>query len=458
MKRYLKISALIAIVAGLVMVGLASFRRANKASADTYRLSTLRKGDLTVTINATGTVEPEEVIDVGAQVAGRIRSFGKDRNGKPVDYGSAVQQGTVLARIDDSLYLSDVAQASAASEQAKANLARAEADLGQLQAKLQQAQNDWNRAQQLGPSDALSHSSYDAYKAAFETAKANLAVGQATIAQNRGAVLQAEAALARAKENLGYTTIVSPVNGVIIDRRVNIGQTVVASLNAPSLFLIAKDLSRMQIWVSVNEADIASIHPGQPVTFTVDAHPGQTFRGKVGKVRLNAAMTQNVVTYTVEVVTDNSKRMLLPYLTANVKFEVARRPDVLMVPNAALKWIPKPEQIAPEFSKVPESQQALARTDVPERHGGKGNRFQQESRTATLWVLAENGVRPIPVQLGLSDGVRTEVQGDELQEGVQVVVGDGGPGPGASQVQGQSPSNPFAPQFRGRQGGGRSSH
>jgi HlyD family secretion protein len=449
MKRFLKIAALLIVLAGLVLAGLASFDRSSKSGADSYQLSPVRKGDLTVTINATGTVEPEEVIDVGAQVAGRISSFGKDRNGKTIDYGSVVQEGTVLARIDDSLYLSDVAQANAAAEQAKANLARAEADLGQLQAKLEQAQNDWNRAQQLGPSDALSKSSYDSYKAAFETAKANVAVGQATIAQNKGAVLQAEAALERAKENLGYTTIVSPVNGVIIDRRVNIGQTVVASLNAPSLFLIAKDLSRMQIWVSVNEADIASIHPGQPVTFTVDAHPGQTFQGKVGKIRLNASMTQNVVTYTVEVLTDNSKRELLPYLTANVQFEVARRPDVLMVPNAALKWTPKPEQIDPEFSKTPESQAALARTDIPDHRGSYGSRSQEESRSATLWILAENGVRPIRVQSGLSDGVRTEVQGDGIQEGLQVVVSDSGSGPSSEQAQ--APSNPFTPQFGRRQ-------
>jgi HlyD family secretion protein len=163
-------------------------------------------------------------------------------------------------------------------------------------------------------------------------------VGEAAILQAKAGLAQAEAVLRRAQRNLGYCTITSPVKGVIIDRRVNIGQTVVASLNAPSLFLIAKDLTRMQVWVAVNEADIGKIRPGQPVTFTVDAFQGETFRGEVGKIRLNASMTQNVVTYTVEIITDNASGRLLPYLTANVQFELSRASYVLMVPNAALRW------------------------------------------------------------------------------------------------------------------------
>jgi HlyD family secretion protein len=221
-----------------------------------------------------------------------------------------------------------------------------------LKAKLNQAERDWQRAQKLGPSDALAQSTYDAYRSAYDTAVANVAVGKAAILQAKASLAQAEAVLRRAQRNLGYCTIKSPVKGVIIDRSVNIGQTVVASLNAPSLFLIAKDLKRMQVWVAVNEADIGKIRPGLPVTFTVDAFPGETFRGEVGKVRLNASMTQNVVTYTVEIVTDNSSGRLLPYLTANVQFELDRRTNVLMVPNAALRWKPSAEQVAPEASET----------------------------------------------------------------------------------------------------------
>ncbi len=202
--------------------------------------------------------------------------------------------------------------------------------------------------QKLG-SDALAESSYDAYRAAYETAAANMAVGEATVVQAQATMLQSQAALQRVQRNLSYCTIMSPVKGVVIDRRVNIGQTVVASLNAPSLFLIAKDLKRMEIWVQVNEADIGNIHEGQAVAFTVDAYPGETFVGKVGKVRLNATMTQNVVNYTVEVTTDNSSGKLLPYLTANVRFEVTRREGVLAVPNAALRFIPQVAQIAPAY-------------------------------------------------------------------------------------------------------------
>src|SRR5262249_12654673 len=153
---------------------------------------------------------------------------------------------------------------------------------------------------------------------------------------------RSEAMLREAQVNLGYTQIRSPVDGVIVDRRVNVGQTVVAGLNAPSLFLIAKDLTKLQVWASVNEADIGNIHAGQSVRFTVDAYPKETFVGQVAQIRLNASMTQNVVTYTVVISTDNSQGKLLPYMTANLQFEVDRRHDVLLVPNAALRWKPQP--------------------------------------------------------------------------------------------------------------------
>ncbi len=167
----------------------------------------------------------------------------------------------------------------------------------------------------------------------------------AAILSAQANVTQAQAALDKVQRNLDYCTITSPVKGVIIARRVNIGETVVSSLNTPSLFLIAKDLHHMKVWVSVNEADIGSIHADQSVTFTADAYPGVIFTGMVGKVRLNAAMTQNVVTYTVEIDTDNSSGKLLPYLTCNVQFEVARHKDVLQVPNGALRWIPARDEI-----------------------------------------------------------------------------------------------------------------
>ena len=215
----------------------------------------------------------------------------------------------------------------------------------QLEAKCEQTEQEWKRAESLLATKAIAESDYDTAGPNCKSAKANVAVGKATVRQNK-------AALRMAKTNLGYTTIKSPVRGVIIDRRVNIGQTVVASLNAPSLFLIAKDLRRMQVWASVNEADIGQIRVDMPVRFTVDAHPGQTFHGKVTQIRMNATMTQNVVTYTVVVTTDNSSGKLLPYLTANVQFEVDKRSGVLLVPNAALRWKPQASQIAPAANKA----------------------------------------------------------------------------------------------------------
>jgi HlyD family secretion protein len=347
-KRLLKRVLIGLIFLAILTSGAFWFLKRNNSPQVLFRTVPVKRGDVVATISATGTVEPEEVIDVGAQVAGRIVAFGKDRSGKTIDYGSMVEKGIVLAQIDSSLYTEEVAQVRAQLEQARAGVLRAEADLGQLEAKLFQAERDWKRAQQLGPSEALSQSDYDAALSAHQVAKANLAVGKAALVQAKKGVSQSEATMRRAQQNLDYCTIKSPVRGVIIDRRVNIGQTVVASLNAPSLFLIAKDLKRMQLWVAVNEADTGSIRPGQAVTFTVDAQPGQVFQGEVGKIRLNASMTQNVVTYTVEVITDNSSGKLLPYLTANVKFILNSRNSVLMLPNAALRWSPQPEQIAPD--------------------------------------------------------------------------------------------------------------
>ncbi len=428
----------LAVVVALAFMGY--LLRGSSTSAG-FRTVQVKRGDLQAKISATGTVEPEEVVDIGAQVAGRIVTFGTDKNGEEVDYGSFVEAGTVLAKIDDALYVADAAAAKAQLAQAKAAVQKAQADLGQMQAKLFQTNNDWARARKLGPSDALSQTDFDAARSAYEVAKANLGVGKAAILQAQGTVAQAEATLKRALQNLSYCTIKSPVNGVIIDRRVNIGQTVVASLNAPSLFLLAKDLNRLQVWVSVNEADIGRIKPSQPVTFTVDAHPGEVFPGKVGKIRLNATMTQNVVTYTVEVDTDNSGGKLIPYLTANVNFIVGERKDVLLVPNAALRWTPTVEQVVGEFRTSPKQAKGSEAPDgvKPAVKGGK-----DEKAPSLVWVPQGDLVRPVQVTLGLSDGSLTEVSSPELKAGTLLVVGEMG-----TQSAGQpaSGASPFAPQI-----------
>jgi len=436
-KRTLVIAGAAVLVALLFLVYLT--RGSGKSAG--FRTVPVKRGDLAATISATGTVEPEEVVDIGAQVAGKILSFGKDKNGKAVDYGSVVEAGMVLAQIEDALYAADAASAKAQLAQAKAAVQKAQADLGQMQAKLVQTDNDWARARKLGPSDALSQTDFDAARANYEVAKANLGVGKAAVVQAQGTVAQAEATLKRALQNLNYCTIISPVKGVIIDRRVNIGQTVVASLNAPSLFLLAKDLTRMQVWVSVNEADIGRIQPGQAVTFTVDAYPGEVFKGEVGKVRLNATMTQNVVTYTVEIITDNSNGKLLPYLTANVTFIVGERKNVLLVPNAALRWTPKLSQVVAEFRESPKKAPG---PEAPPQLKPAAKAGKEEKTRGLAWVPEGALVRPVQVTLGLSDGSLMEVDSAELKEGTPLVVGEmesqqaGKPAPGAS---------PFTPQL-----------
>ncbi|HEY5505827.1 MAG TPA: efflux RND transporter periplasmic adaptor subunit [Sedimentisphaerales bacterium] len=441
MKKAILLIVVIGICAGIA--GGWWYFNKGKVKNVSFRTAEVTRGDILSTISATGTVEPEELVDVGAQVAGQVLAFGKDEEGNEVDYGSPVAEGTLLAKIDDTTYASDVALATAQLEQAKAGVENAQANLLQLKAKLGQAQLDWERAQKLGPSEALAKSSYDSYKAAFEVAQANVAVGNASILQAKASVNQSEATLQKAKRNLGYCTIKSPVKGVIIDRRVNIGQTVVSSLNTPSLFLIAKDLKRMQVWVSVNEADIGKIYQGQLVTFTVSTYEGHTFKGVVGNIRLNATMTQNVVTYTVEVVTNNSSGKLLPYLTANVNFEVSRRDNVLEVANAALRWKPKTEQVAPEYQSVlNEPAEQGKGTGKKQRDPNAPQTQTSNYNKATLWV-SENGlVKPIKVLAGTSDGTMTEIQGDEIKEGLQVITGEQQLSAGSSGTV-----NPFTPQI-----------
>jgi HlyD family secretion protein len=368
-----------------------------------------------------------EVVDVGAQVAGLIQSFGEDirDESKSISYGSPVKEGTILARLDDALFKARV-------DQSRAQLDRAKADVQQAKASLWQAERELERSRNLrSRNGAVSAQEYDAAQAEVETSRAGLAVAEASVGL-------AEANLEEARVNLGYTTIRSPVAGVILDRRVNIGQTVVASLNAPSLFLIAKDLSRMEIWASVNEADIGAIHVGHEARFTVAPFPDRSFRGEVSQIRLNASMVHNVVTYTVVIEVDNADGKLLPYLTARVQFQVEERPKVLLVPNVALRFRPRAEHIAPS-SQSPRSNTPAG---SPDSDGGPaGDRDATGPRTrGSLWVRQGDLVRPVAVQLGATDGLRTEVMGEGLAEGLDVVIGE--------QLRDVGVASPFLPNFK----------
>jgi len=436
-----------------------------------YRTEEVKRGDLLATFSATGTLEPEDIIDVGTQVAGQIKEFGTDtKTSKPIDYSSEVEAGAVLAKIDESLFVAKVNQskamvavAQAAYDQAvakvddaKANVKVAQANLSVAQANYDHAKRDWDRAQLLSPKQALAPADYDTYLSAYETTKAAIAQNDAALAQAKVQVAEAvaaadnakagigaaEAQLAQDQINLGYTVIKAPVKGVVIDRRVTIGQTVQSSFNTPSLFLLARDLKRMKVWASVNEADIGHVHVGQTVKFTCDAFAGQVFTGTVGLVRLNATMTNNVVTYTVEVLADNSNGQLLPYLTANLQFEVDKRSAVLTVSNEALRWKPDVKQVAPDArGAYAKSQQ---KRDAAAEGGAPGGALPGSSAgRGVVWVQDGSFVRPVKVKLGLSDGARTEVVDGDLGEGAAVVSGD------ALQVGGDDSSNPFAPQMFG---------
>jgi len=462
MKRPLR-SLLILLAIAAVALGAWRFFYKKAAPLPDLRTEAVKRGDVLSTISATGTLEPEEVVDIGAQVTGQILTFGNDTAGKAVDYGSQVEEGALLAKIDDSLYAINKKQTEAQLQQAESAVLSAEAGLLQNKAKLEQARaqfnqakKDWDRAEKLGPTDSLSRSAYDTYQGTYDAAKANVTAAEAAcevstaqIATSKSTVTQAQAAVQLADRNLDYCTISSPVKGIVIDRRVDVGQTVVSNMSASSLFLLAKDLKKMEVWVAVNEADIGSIHTGQAISFTVDTFPGMTFQGSVNKIRLNATMSQNVVTYTVEINTDNADGTLLPYLTASVKFQIDHRQDVLTVPNAALRWRPDDNQLA-AGAENPFAAKS-ANKDAPKGGGKPSDR--KKTRSGVLWVRDAKQpkcVRPLKVRTGISDGVVTEVMplsDDVTLEGVEVVIAELRESSGADSTE---TTNPFAPKFPSR--------
>lgn len=441
----LKVSLLLLIVASSTWAVFRYTFTSAKPSQDAFRTAVVQRLTLSDTISATGTLEPSDIVDVGAQVAGRVVEFGTDlETGKHLDYGSRVSKGMVLARIDPSVYAIEVAIAESQSKRAAAQLdqsiaqlkeseaavVRSEAELIQQQSKLARSEREWNRTKGLSKSDSISASEIDTIrseyesleaavavsKAAIEQAKCRLDSQQSVIAASEADAENAKAVLKRARTTLEYCTIVSPIDGIIIDRRVNQGQTVVASLNTPSLFLLATDLKQLEIWVSVNEADIGQIKKDMPVRFTVDSLPDRTFHGAVKQVRLNASMSQNVVTYTVVVTVGNDSDSLLPYLTANVEFVVNESEDVLCVPYSALRFNPNSDDIM--------------------KTGSVANGEQTK-----VWAVESGKLREIPVEIGISNGSMVEIKSGDLHPDLSLAIGY--PTQSATQA-----SNPFVPRMK----------
>ena len=310
----------------LVIVGvIVLLRRETKHPPLEWTTAKVDRGNIVARVTATGTLSALVTVQVGSQVSGRIQHI-------YVDFNSPVTKGELIAKIDPQLF-------QAALAQARANYVSAQGNLRKAKVQAEQAAIDFKRQANLAARNLIAPADYD-------TAKTNLAAAKAQVEVNRGELEQAAAALTRARVNLAYTNIVSPTDGVVISRNVDVGQTVAASLSAPTLFVIAQDLRQMQVDTSVAEADVGKLHAGMKATFTVDAFPGQRFTGKVRQIRNAAQTVQNVVTYDAVIDVDNPRLELRPGMTANVTFIYADRQDVLRIPNAALRFQPSPEVMA----------------------------------------------------------------------------------------------------------------
>ena len=431
MKKLVKILIAVVILAAAAVAAWIYFKKpAEEAPKISFRSEKIAVDNVRRTISATGTVEPEELVNVGAQVNGKIMSFGKDAEGKSVDYGSKITKGMILAQIDDVTYKADLQEKEAQLEQAHASILSAQAAISESEANAKLATANWERAQRLFKQGSMTLSDYETYQTKFFVSSAAEAKAKASLAQAKAQKSIAEAALVKARRNLEYCTIISPVDGVVIDRRVSVGQTVVSNQTASSIFLVARDFKKMQVWVSVNEADVGAIKPGMKVIFSCDAFPNMEFTGYVHRLRLNATLSSNVVTYIVEVNADNKSGKLIPYLTANVKFIRAEELNAMTVPVAALRFVPPTElQLAP----APELQH----------------------REGVLWQEDKGGkLRPVKVKLGLSNNIVTAVKTNELKVGDAVVTGVSRQMPGNAKMSDGSTRNPFMPNMPKRRARG----
>jgi HlyD family secretion protein len=462
MPRTLKaVVLLLGLVVLLGLAGWAYFRGQNRVQ---YRTARVERGDIEATISATGNPNAVITVQVGSQVSGNIKAL-------YADFNTRVTKGQVVARIDPEIFEAKVNQAAANLENARAavlnaraTVQKAEADMANARSSLEAARANVAKAKvavldaeiklksrinlfQEGGISAEERDSaqatYDSNVAALEAAKAQEQAARFTLraaeAQREVAVAQLAAAEAQVKQNeaalrqaqvdLDHTYIRAPVDGVVVSRNVDVGQTVAASLQAPTLFLIAQDLTKMQVETNVDEADIGRVRLGQEATFTVDAYPGEVFRGRVVQIRQAPINVQNVITYNVVIAVSNKDLKLFPGMTANVKILVDRRERVLRIPNAALRFRP------PDARAEPRREAASGAGRGPGSAADGGSRGAgpalQGGRTHTVWVLGEDRrPRPVVVGLGITDGAYSEVVEGDLREGQAVIVGmvakDGG--------------------------------
>jgi len=437
----------IAAAAALVIVaasGVAMYRRADSTQTPPYRFASVTRGNLQATVSATGALSAVKTVQVGTQVSGQVSALYADFNQK-------VKKGQLLARIDPTLQQQAVQDAEAGVERA--------------QSQLTLAQQQYDREKTLFDAKVVTADEFGTVQSTYQVDKANLK--------------SAQIALDKAKQNLAYTNIYAPIDGVIVQRTVDVGQTVAASLSAPELFLIANDLSQMQILANVDESDIGAIAVGQPVTFTVQAYPNRAFKGTVQQVRLQSTTQDNVVNYTTVISVDNPDGKLLPGMTATVQFLTGSATNVLLVPNAALRFRATPDMMAQaglgqrrqgagSSTSANGASAAGASTGAAagsrggfsggQRSGGAaGGQSPNGARSnmGLLWYVDRSGKPAVArVRTGLTDGQSTEITPRDstiITAGTQVIVGTNAPATASTSA---SSGNPLQPQAAGRRGPG----
>lgn len=410
----------------LVIAGIAGYFFYKRTPEVSYKSAKIERGTIVSTVAATGNLSAVTTVQVGTQVSGTIQKL-------YVDFNSRVKKGQPIAEIDPSLF-------NAAVEQAQGNSLSAEANLLKAKVALADADRTFKRNKKLLSDGIISQGDYDVAETALQSAQAGVKAAEGSVAQTRGSLMQS-------RTNLRYSVIRSPVDGVVISRAIDVGQTVAASFSTPTLFTIAQDLTKMQIEVSVDEADISRIVLQQKASFTVDSYPEQTFIGKVIQIRSAPIITQNVVTYVVVVNVDNSDMKLKPGMTANVSIEVAKKDDVLKLPPAALRF--KPKMQGDETKAKAGGDRSGASAQPPAgggrpNGGGKGAPGKSKERSQKVYLLKEGKPSAVPVKTGIANNNSIELIEGDLKEGDEVIIGQEG---GDAKKKAGTGGSPMGPRF-----------
>jgi HlyD family secretion protein len=391
-----------------------------------YYTAGVESGEIKQVVEATGTINAVITVQVGSQVSGAISKL-------YVDFNSHVKKGQIVAQIDPALFQGALLQAKADLENAKANLAVCVANTVKAKASEVQTKADYQRNLGLSQQGVVSPQVLDLAKANFDSASAQVSGAQASELQARAQVQQKQAAVSVAQTNLDYTTIHAPIDGTVVARNVDVGQTVAASLQAPTLFTIAQDLTKMQVYAKTDESDVGQIRPGQKVSFKVDAYPRDTFTGAVSQVRMNSTVVQNVVTYDTIIDFNNPELKLFPGMTAYVTIPVATAANVTKVPNGALRYKPdfSADEIRALYQKygIPEPgerpQTAKAQTTPGGGKSGEGPAMKYD--TQVVWkLLPDKSLEPVRIRTGITDHTFTEMiqlLNGELKAGDDLVTG-----------------------------------